>query len=96
MVISRDPNFKAEGVIVIDDPLSAFDVALEAEADELMVIGGGEIYKSFMPYAQKIYLSEMNYQGGADTFFPAVDWQEWKVEGQEKFSDFTFKILSKT
>ena len=78
VVISRDLNFKAEGVIVIDDPLSAFDVALEAEADELMVIGGGEIYKSFMPYAQKIYLSEMNYQGLADTFFPAINPATWR------------------
>ena len=101
VVITRDLNFKPDGVIVINDPMMAFDLALEAESDleeedfEMMVIGGGEIFEFFMPYTHKIYLSEVEYSGPADVFFPTLDYEEWEIEKNEKFSDFTFKILTK-
>lgn len=101
VVITRDLDFKPEGVIVINDPMMAFDLALEAEADledpdfEMMVIGGGEIFQFFLPYTQRIYLSEVNYQGPADAFFPTLDYKEWEIEKSEAFADFTFKILEK-
>ena len=101
VVITRDESFKPDGVIVINDPMMAFDLALEAEDDlgvedfEMVVIGGGEIFNFFMPYTHKIYLSEVQYEGAADAFFPAIDFKEWEVEKQENFKDFTFKILNR-
>ena len=101
VVITRDENFKADGVIVAHDPMMVFDLALEAEEDmaledfEMMVIGGAEIYNFFMPYAQKIYLSEVDYQGPADAFFPTLNYKEWSTSQTEKFQDFTFKILER-
>lgn len=101
VVITRDESFKPPGVIVINDPMMAFDLALEAEEDlgeedfEMMVIGGGEIFNFFMPYVHKIYLSEVNYEGPADAFFPPVDYKDWEVEKHEEFKDFTFKILTR-
>jgi dihydrofolate reductase len=101
VVITRDENFKHEGVIVANDPMMVFDLALEAEEDlndpdfEMMVIGGGEVFNLFMNYTQRIYLSEVDYQGPADAFFPAIDYSEWEVTKTEKFPDFTFKILNR-
>ncbi|MBC7427041.1 MAG: dihydrofolate reductase [Bacteriovorax sp.] len=101
VVITRDTNFKPDGVIVIHDPMMAFDLALEAEDDlgeeyfEMMVIGGGEIFNFFMPYTQTIYLSEVEYDGPADAYFPAIDYNEWEIEKTEKFPEFTFKILNR-
>lgn len=101
VVITRDENFKPAGVIVVNDPMMVFDLALEAEEDlgvdnfEMMVIGGGEIFKYFMPYTQKIYLSEVEYTGPADAYFPALDFKEWEVEKTEKMEGFTFKVLSR-
>ena len=101
VVITRDLDFKAEGVIVIHDPMMAFDLALEAEEDmevddfEMMVIGGGEIFNFFLPYTHRIYLSEVEYNGPADVFFPILDYEEWEVEKNEIFADFTFKILTR-
>ncbi|MBC7714270.1 MAG: dihydrofolate reductase [Rhizobacter sp.] len=101
VVITRDLNFKPDDVIVINDPMMAFDLALEAEDDlgeddfEMMVIGGGEIFNFFMPYTQTIYLSEVEYQGPADAHFPAIDYKEWEVEKTEKFPEFTFKVLNR-
>lgn len=101
VVITRDENFKPEGVIVVNDPMMVFDLALEAEEDlgvddfEMMVIGGGEIFNIFMPYTQKIYLSEVDYTGPADAFFPPLDYEEWEVTSNEAREGFTFKILSR-
>lgn len=101
VVITRDQTFAPEGVIVVHDPLMAFDLALEMEEElkldelELMVIGGGEIFNFFMPYTQKIYLSEVPYDGGADVFFPKIIADEWVITSEENFKDFHFKILSR-
>ena len=101
VVITRDTTFKPDGVIVINDPMMAFDLALEAESDlevddfEMMVIGGGEIFNFFLPYTQKIYLSEVPYEGPADAHFPSIDYKEWEVLKEEKFKDFTFKVLDR-
>lgn len=101
VVITHDTSFKPDGVIVINDPMMAFDLALEAESDlevedfEMMVIGGGEIFNFFMPYTQTIYLSEVQYEGPADAFFPQLDLKEWNVTSQENFKDFTFKVLDR-
>ena len=101
VVITRDENFKPEGVIVVHDPMMVFDLALEAEEDlgiddfEMMVIGGGEIFNIFMAYTQKIYLSEVEYSGPADVFFPPLDYEEWEVASNELREGFTFKILNR-
>lgn len=101
VVITRDQNFAPEGVIVVNDPMMAFDVALETEEElkienlELMVIGGGEIFNFFMPYTQTIYLSEVPYQGDADIFFPALKPEEWDEVSSENFKDFVFKVLTR-
>lgn len=101
VVITRDEDFKPDGVIVVNDPMMVFDLALEAEEDlgvdnfEMMVIGGGEIFNIFMPFTQKIYLSEVDYTGPADAFFPVLDYKEWEVASTEKMEGFTFKILNK-
>ena len=102
VVISRDENFNPDGVIVVRDPMMVFDLALEMEEElnlsdfELMVIGGGEIFKFFLPYTQKIYFSEIYYDGPADTFFPPLNQGEWEESKCENFKDFVFKILVRT
>jgi dihydrofolate reductase len=109
IVITRDQTFNPEGVIVVHDPMMVFDLALEMEEEklaakegeasttdfELMIIGGAEMYQFFLPYAQKIYLSEVPYQGDADTFFPKMNPSDWEVTESASFTDFNFKILSR-
>lgn len=101
VVISRDENFAPAGVIVVHDPMMVFDLALETEEElnlsdmELMVIGGGEIYKYFFPYTQKIYQTKVAYKGPADAFFPKIDLSSWSVKLKEDHSDYSFSILER-
>lgn len=97
IVLTRDESFKAEGVRVIHDPLLAFDLGLEhddSDDAELMVIGGEEIFKIYLPYTQKIYLSEVfGFKGEADTFFPQISPADWESSFAEKHDEFIFKCL---
>jgi dihydrofolate reductase len=99
IVLTRDESFKAEGVSVIHDPLMAFDLALnhdDSEEAELMIIGGEEIFKIYLPYTQKIYLSEVSsFKGEADTFFPEINSAEWMTLEKTEHPEFIFKILTK-
>ncbi len=98
IVLTRDQNFKVEGVDVIHDPMMAFDIALDyddSDESELVVIGGEEIFKIYLPYVQRIYLSEMDYKGPADAYFPTLNESEWKEVESQKFDQFKYRVLER-
>lgn len=57
----------------------SIDDALEkCDDNECFVIGGGSIYKQFLPLANKLYLTRVHKNFDADTFFPEINAKEWK------------------
>lgn len=85
IVISRNPNFTAEGITVVSDIAAAKLVA--GDAPELMIIGGGSIYQACLPIADSLYLTFIDADLEGDTQFP--DWGEhWhRVESQRYNAD---------
>ncbi|MGF1803238.1 type 3 dihydrofolate reductase [Vibrio gigantis] len=80
VVISRDATLEIEGVTTV----TSIDEALElvSDAEEVMIIGGGSIYESCLPKADKLYLTYIDFDVDGDTQFP--DWGEgW----EQSFSD---------
>ena len=72
--------------------------ALKAAGDyceEIMVMGGAEIYKAFLPVASRIYLTVIHQIYAGDTVFPIVDWHTWKILSEEKRDGFTLKVFDK-
>ena len=45
-----------------------------------MICGGAKVYKDFLPKAQKMYLSKVDFEGEADTFFPDYNRDEWLLD----------------
>lgn len=86
IVISRDPNYQANGVntvTTVDDAL-----ALVKDVEEIMVIGGGAIYKHCMPAATRLYITHINAEVAGDTQFPEYDLNEWnKVSSDVRLAD---------
>ena len=78
IVISREPNYKALGCIVVHSLDEALRVAQGKpfENEEVFVIGGGEIYKQALPLADKLYLTYIDKEIKGDVFFP--DYSEFK------------------
>ena len=72
------------------------------DVKELMVIGGGEIYKSVFEKANRIHLTRVDADFEADTFFPAIDPAIWKLvskkdhEADDKHSyNYSFQVWEK-
>lgn len=83
IVITRQPKYKVpQGVIVVNSLEDAMDAAKQDK--QPFVIGGGEIYKLALPYAQKIELTRVHANfPGADTFFPELNLNTWKEIANE-------------
>jgi dihydrofolate reductase len=68
-----DEAFKdCEMVSSIEDALIACD-----EKNESFVIGGGMVYRQFLPHARKLYITRVHKDFEADTFFPPINFDEW-------------------
>lgn len=66
----------------------AIQHALAESSDEVMVIGGAQIYNMFLPFAHRIYLTKVHQSPEGDAFFPTLDesWTEVEKEDHEGFS----------
>jgi len=96
IVISRNTNYKKNDIIVVKNIDEALKIVPKNE--EIFIIGGGEIYNLFLKIATKIELTQVHHSFEADTFFPEIDPQKWKIVSSEFHSkdqkhqyDFTFK-----
>ena len=74
IVITRDPDWSAEGAEVASDPAEA--IAL-ADAPRISVIGGAEIFRLFEPIADEIELTEVHSSPEGDTILPPFDPAHW-------------------
>lgn len=89
IVITRDKNFKIDSdkVTIVYDLNSLLEKYSKCE-DEIFVIGGAEIYKQLLPYTQKIYLTKIDETFKGDTYFPEINYDEFKTEyASEQFID---------
>ena len=75
LVLTRDRSWSADGVIVVHSVEAALMQA--ASSDELVVIGGAEIYRLVLPVARRIYLTHVHADVPGDITFPEFDPTQW-------------------
>jgi len=101
IVITRDLNYKKNGVIVthsIEEALSA-----ASDAEEAMIIGGASFYEQMLPQAEKFYLTEVHADIDGDASFPEFDRSQWQETHREDFQPdekhehaYSFVILERS
>lgn len=94
VVISDDYSFNPEGVVVTRSLEEGLSKAREIEKEEIFIIGGGSIYRQYLPMTDKLYLTIVEGDYDADTFFP--DYSEFKnLILEEKTTDgqYNFKFV---
>lgn len=85
IIISNNPDFKVEGAIVYN---SIEPIVEMRKITDFVIIGGGMIYKSFLPYAEMLYITKIDLElEGADAFFPSYE-EDFTclIDGKEKIS----------
>ena len=105
IVISRNADYKADGITLVnslDAALKAAQQLLPAGQDEVMVIGGAQIYAQALPQATRLYLTEVDAEPEADAFFPAISRSEWQETARESHAAcernpyaYSFVVLEK-
>jgi dihydrofolate reductase len=86
IVLTRRRDLEAEGAAVAHTPEQA--LALAAPADEVMVVGGADVFGAFLSRADRIYWTEVLTRVDGDVRFPSLDLTEWhEIERQEHAAD---------
>lgn len=86
VVLSRDPAFQPAGVSVrarLEEALGeATTLGRALAAPEIMVAGGGELYRALIGQAARLYVTEVDASPAGDTIFPPIDPALWRLVGR--------------
>lgn len=101
IIITNQENYQAPDCLI----LKSIDEVVKMSAnkdEEVFVIGGGEIYKQMLPFADKLYITEVSTDCDGDAFFPTINKEDWNLISSEPHQkddknscDFTFTELIK-
>jgi dihydrofolate reductase len=100
IVLSLDTGYRAEGCTVMHSLEEVY--AYLKERDEIIFMGGADVYAQVLDVADRIYLTEVHAGVAGDTLFPRFDRSAWKETEREDFSaddrnefDYSFVTLQK-
>jgi dihydrofolate reductase len=102
IVLSDDPTFTAPNIITAESAVEALLKARQTKTDETFIIGGGMIYRLFLDYVDKVYLTVVHTTIDGDTSFPKLDLRSWKLieeefrnKDEKNEYDVTYKIYKR-
>lgn len=106
IVVTRQPGYAPEGVVVFADLDAAIDharqIARRDGVDEVFINGGGEIYRAAMPQAERLYITHVDAEPKGDTFFPEIAENAWAcrvlpdvVPGERDSAAFTVYVYER-
>jgi dihydrofolate reductase len=87
IVITHNAGYQAQGVSVVHSLAEALELARHIArldgGEEVVVIGGADIYRAALPHADRIYLTEVHASVEGDAVLPAIDWTRWREACRE-------------
>ena len=102
IVISRQADVELDGAEIFADLATAIqrgqEWATQQGVDEVMIIGGGQLYQHALSLAQRVYLTRIDLELEGDTFFPVLDPQQWQQTdaqahpAQEQQPGYSFEV----
>lgn len=78
ILVTRQQDFEAPGCIIVHNVEDALRLTRERNEVEAMVIGGAEIYRACLPYANRLYITEIQAEIEGDVYFPEFNRSEWR------------------
>jgi dihydrofolate reductase len=87
IVLTRNPNWQAEGV---ETAASLGAAQAMVGGDEAFIIGGADVYGLALPLASRILITEIDHDFVCDAFFPMFSGQEWQEMARQPQTDAAF------
>ncbi len=85
IILSRNPDFTAEGCLVSRSLTEALERARDAGENEIFIVGGGEVYREALSLVDRLYLSFVHTSQPADTHFPQFEESDWSLICEGEF-----------
>jgi dihydrofolate reductase len=102
IVVTRSSNYEAPGAHVVQSIAEAVAKARTFKAEEIAVIGGGEVFREMMDRCDRLYLTEIDLVTDGDTFMPGIDPDDWRLVREERHAagpsdsaSFTLRVLDR-
>jgi dihydrofolate reductase len=99
VILTQNKDYQAEGCLVVHSVEQAVE---QFKNEEVFVIGGAEVFQLFMASVDRLYITLIEHEFEADTFFPEFDIEEWELESSEDGIhdaknpyDFSFLVYTK-
>jgi dihydrofolate reductase len=94
--LPRRPLPGRKNIVLTDNPKESIENAVTAyslqdslnkcdQNEEIFIIGGGSIYRQFMPVADRLFITHVHMKAPADIFFPEIDLSIWEITEKEEF-----------
>lgn len=93
IVITLNPAWQAPGAKVFHSLEAALDYC--KDKDTLYVCGGASVYRITLPLAHQLEITRVHMSPDADTFFPEIDLNQWKLAAEEDHGGYTFQTFVK-
>ena len=94
VVLTRDPSWSADGVLVAGSLEAALALADTLPGDAMMA-GGAQVYAAALPYADEQVLSRVDLRPDGDVHYPDVDWSRWTETRRESHDGYDRVWLSR-
>ena len=94
-IVLTHRNLKLDPEILVFHSITELLEYIKSLNEEVMVIGGGQIYKQMIEYANKLIITKIDEAKEADTFFPKIDNNKWNCEllSEHEYKDIKYKHL---
>jgi dihydrofolate reductase len=108
--LPRKPLPGRKNIVLTDNPQEVIENAITAYSlqdainkcssdEEIFIIGGGSIYRQYMPLAERLFITHVHRKADADIYFPEIDPEIWQVTEKEEFVDndipYTYSIYER-
>ena len=88
IVVTRQPEWRHPGAETAHSLAEA--LALAGPADEVFVVGGGELYREAMPFAERLLITEVDQSPDGTVTFPEIDLEQWQETAREPHEGFAW------
>ena len=87
VVLTGNADWRADGVLRAGDIAEALALARSLD-EQVFVVGGARLYEAALPHADRLVITHVEAAPEGDTWFPAVDWSQWREVGRESYDGF--------
>lgn len=92
VVVTRNKDFYYDGVLVIHDFLEYLNRNFE---EEIFIIGGNEIFKESIPFADRLYITHIHKEYDGDVYFPDYKKEDYKLISQKDDGELSFCVYER-